>query len=395
MLCVSLFITLEKEQLVNSLCLLTTLKGVDMGATEHEIKHSDAASQVKEKTKEERIHDAVVATAPGTSLRRALDMIIAGNMGALICVGDTDAVLAAGNDGFPLNISFTANRLFELSKMDGAIVIDKGMTQIYRANFCLDPDPSLPTSETGMRHRTAARMSLLTKAMVISVSERRHVVSVFVDGHRFQLRSVPEIMSSVNQLLVTLQNSRQTLDRSLLRLTTLELDNYVTLGDISEVFYQFEVLMTSAEQLQKCIDELGSEGKTVDMQRDEFVGDMDEEYDLMIRDYATDSSEEHAKEIRVKFHAMNNKDLRSTKRIAELLGYHDKTEDSIMTPLGLRTLSRVSVVREGMAEKIVDEYGSLQELLDDIQDNPSRLDSLGVKNPSLLAASLYRMWGKH
>ena len=245
-----------------------------------------------------------------------------------------------------------------------------------------------------MRHRTAARMSLLTKAVVISVSERRHVVSVFVDGYRFQLRTVTEIMSTVNQLLVTLQNTRQQLDHSLLRLTTLELDNYVTLGDITEVFYQFEVLMTAAGQLQKCIDELGSEGKTVDMQRDEFVGDMDEEYDLMIRDYALDSSEENAKAIRAKFHAMNNKDLRSPKRIASILGYDDRGEDSIMTPLGLRTLSRVSVVHEGMADKIVDEFGSLQELMDDIEEDPSRLDSIGVKNPTILADSLYRMWGK-
>lgn len=114
----------------------------------------------------------------------------------------------------------------------------------------------------------------------------------------------------------------------------------------------------------------------------------------MIRDYALDSSEENAKAIRAKFHAMNNKDLRSPKRIASILGYDDRGEDSIMTPLGLRTLSRVSVVHEGMADKIVDEFGSLQELMDDIEEDPSRLDSIGVKNPTILADSLYRMWGK-
>ncbi|MEE1210672.1 MAG: DNA integrity scanning diadenylate cyclase DisA, partial [Parafannyhessea umbonata] len=197
----------------------------------------------------ERLRSAIRQTAPGTSLRHALDMIIAGHMGALICIGDTDAVLAAGDDGFKLDISFTANRLFELCKMDGAIVIDKGLTQILRANYHLNPDPSLPTSETGMRHRTAARMSLLTKAIVISVSERRQVVNVFVDGKGHQLRTVTQIMASVNQLLVSLQSTRTQLDRSLLRLTTLELDNYVTLSDITETIYLFEVLSTVAEQL--------------------------------------------------------------------------------------------------------------------------------------------------
>mgnify|MGYP000358678234 CR=1 FL=1 len=62
-----------------------------------------------------------------------------------------------------------------------------------------------------------------------------------------------------------------------------------------------------------------------------------------------------------------------------------------MTPLGLRTLSRVSVVRDGVAEKIVDEYGSLQELMDDISEDPERLGDFGVNNPAILADSLYRM----
>lgn len=343
---------------------------------------------------DERMRSAIRQTAPGTSLRHALDMIIAGHMGALICIGDTDAVLAAGDDGFRLDISFTANRLFELSKMDGAIVVDKGLTQILRANYHLNPDPSLPTSETGMRHRTAARMSLLTKAVVISVSERRQVVNVFVDGRGHQLRPVSEIMGSVNQLLVSLQSTRTQLDRSLLRLTTLELDNYVTLSDITETIYLFEVLMTVAAQLDRIILELGSEGKTIAMQREELVADANESYSLLIRDYAVDSSEENAERIREALRKTANVKLRSPKEVAGLLGYKGKGEDSILTPLGLRTLSNVSVVRKGMADKIVDEYGSLQELLDDMEKDPQRLDSVGVENPDLLADSLYRMWGK-
>ena len=347
-----------------------------------------------EPTIEERIEQAILTTAPGTAVRRALDMIIAGHLGALICVGDTDAVLAAGNDGFPLNISFTANRLFELSKMDGAIVIDRDLTQIMRANFHLNPDPSLPTSETGMRHRTAARMSLLTKALVISVSERRQVVNLYIGGRSHQLRTVPEVMSSASQLITTLQTTRQSLDRSLLRLTTLELDNYVTLGDVTTILNYFETLMTAADELDKCIDQLGSEGRTVEMQREQLVGDMEEEYVLMIRDYARDSSESHAEEIRAHLHDSDPSTLRSPKYVAKALGYDDLREDSVMVPLGLRTLNRVSVVREGMADKIVDEYGNLRELMDDIEQNPARLDNIGVKNPSILADSLYRMWGK-
>ena len=349
---------------------------------------------IRESKLSERLIDAIRQTAPGTALRHALDMIIAGHLGALICIGDTENVLAAGDDGFKLDVSFTANRLFELSKMDGAIVVDKGLTKILRANYHLNPDPSLPTSETGMRHRTAARMSLLTRAIVISISERRQVITLYVDGRGHEVRTVPELMTSVNQLLVSMQNTRQQLDRSLLRLTTLELDNYVTFEDVADTLYLFEVLMSEAEALDRVILQLGGEGHTIQMQRNEFVADMDDKYTLMIRDYAANSSQESAEAIRRALHETANSKLRSAARTAELLGYEGKNADSTVTPLGLRTLSNVSVVRNDMADKIVDEFGSLSGLMDDIEHNPDRLDNLGVDNPTILADSLYRMWGK-
>lgn len=344
-------------------------------------------------TVEWRMEEAIRATAPGTAVRRALDMIIAGHLGALICVGDSEHVLAAGNDGFPLNISFTANRLFELSKMDGAVVLDRDLTQILRANFHLNPDPSMPTSETGMRHRTAARMSLITKALVISVSERRQVVNLYVGGRSHQLRTVPEVMTLTSQLLATLQTTRQSLDRGLLRLTSLELDNYVTLGDVTKLYNQFELLLVADKDLRRSVCELGTEGRVVEMQRAQLAGDMDDEYTLMVRDYAADSSPAAAARIREQFGALAADRALTCKNVARILGREGLKEDSVITPLGLRTLSRVSVVREGMADKIVDEYGSLRELLDDIEENPSRLDGIGVQNPTILADSLSRMHG--
>ena len=345
--------------------------------------------------REQRFSEAIRRTAPGTPLRVALDMIIDGHLGALICVGDTDAVLAAGDDGFKLDVSFTANRLFELCKMDGAVVVDRDLTEILRANYHLNPDPSLPTSETGTRHRTAARMSLLTKATVISVSSRRSVVNVYVDGKGYELKSVSDLLATVNQLTVAMQSTRSQLDRKLLRLTSLELDNVVTLGDLTDIFYLFEVLMTAGEELDDCIVQLGREGKTTQMQREEYLAGMDEAYTLMVRDYARDSSEEAALAIRRRLHDTANTQLRSAKFVAKLLGFTDDlSEDSVMTPLGLRTLSRVPVVREGMADKIVDEYGSLQEVLEAVDDDPSRLGEIGVRNPGVLANSLHRMWGK-
>nr|WP_306792752.1 DNA integrity scanning diadenylate cyclase DisA [Collinsella urealyticum] len=344
---------------------------------------------------QKRMEKAIRLTAPGQPIRTALDMIIAGHLGALICVGDSENVLASGNDGFPLNISFTANRLFELSKMDGAIVIDDDLTQILRANFHLNPDPSLSTNETGMRHRTAARMSVLTDAIVISVSARRAVVNIYVHGRSYELQPVSALMDSVNQLLATLQTTRTTLDRSLLRLTALELDDYVTLADITDIVSSFEIMQQAKIGLEDSIRKLGSRGKLVRMQLEQLAGAaMEAEYDLMIRDYASDSSEENAEEIRAQLLSMTAQELTNPLRVAEVLGYDNLDEDSVLTPLGLRTLSRVSVVRDGVAEKIVDEYGSLQDLMNDIRSDPERLGAFGVNNPAILADSLYRMRGK-
>ena len=344
---------------------------------------------------DDRLVSAISQTAPGTALRVALDMIIAGHLGALICIGDTENVLAAGDDGFKLDVSFTANRLFELCKMDGAVVIDKDLTQILRANYHLNPDPSLPTSETGTRHRTAARMSLLTKATIISVSERRAVVNIYVNGRGFQLKPVSQLMASVNQLTVAMQSTRATLDAALLRLSSLELDNFVTMHDITEIFYLFETLLTAGEELDKCIVQLGREGRTTQMQREEFVGGMNEAYTLMIRDYASDSSDAKAREIRKIFHDTANSQLRSAKYVARVLGYEDgRDEDDIVTSLGLRTLSRISVVNGGMADQLVNEYGSLQEVLHAAEDDPESLGEIGLNNPSVLANSLHRMRGQ-
>ena len=341
-----------------------------------------------------RMDRAIRITAPGQPLRAALDMIVAGHLGALICVGDEKNVIALGNDGFPLDIAFTGNRLFELAKMDGAIVIDEDLTKILRANFHLNPDATLATSETGMRHRTAARMSQLTHAIVISVSERRGVVHVYVDGENHVLQSMAEIMGPVNQLVATLQTTRNTLDRSLLRLSTLELDNYVTLGDITRIFYNFQILEQAKGELEVCIEKLGDQGDIVEMQLEQLAGPVIEnDYTLMIRDYAVDSSEEYAQTVRERFASMPAHDLLDPECMAEALGYGGEgfSEDTIMTPQGLRTLSQVSVVREGVAESITDEYGSLQEFMADVRQDPSLLDSFDVKNPEILVDTLERM----
>ena len=340
------------------------------------------------------VQDAIRMTAPGTALRMALDMILAGHLGALICIGDSDRVLSSGNDGFPLNISFTANRLFELSKMDGAIVVDGDLNQILRANFHLNPDASLPTAETGMRHRTASRMSSLTDAMVISVSQRRQIIKVYLNGKSFTLQSVAAMMTTANQLLATLQTTRLSIDKNLTRLSSLELSGLVTLGDVADIISLFELLMKVDADLSVSIAQLGREGKAVAMQRRALMGRMYTAYDLLIRDYMASDDVALVEEIRNKLTESNEQFELCPQEIAEVLGYENMSAEDVMNPRGLRTLSRISVVREGMAEKILEEYGSLQKLIKRLPEDKSGLARLDISNPEILLDSLYRMWGR-
>lgn len=339
--------------------------------------------------------DAIRKTAPGTSLRLALDMILAGHFGALICVGDVDNVLAAGNGGFVLDSSFTADRLFELCKMDGAVVLDRDLTKIVRANFHLSPSNDLSTHDTGIRHRTASRMSLATDALVITISSRRSVIHVYSHGRSFQLKPVGELLAQVNQLTVAMHSIREQLNSILRQLTISELDNYVTLGFLARCIYLFEMLLSAGEELDDCIVQLGKEGHTARMQREGYLADIEDTYLLTLRDYAYDSDPETASKIYQTFRAADKDQVSSLVFVAQTLGYGSEvTEDTVIYSRGLRTLNRISVVQATIADKIANEYGSLREVLDAAHGDSSRLGEIGIEDPSVLAQSLRRMWGR-
>src|SRR5207249_7909238 len=131
--------------------------------------------------------EALSAVAPGTPLRDGLDRILQANMGALIVVGDGPEVLNICSGGFLLDAEFTPQRLSELAKMDGAIILAPDASRIARANVHLVPNPNVPTSETGTRHRTAERVARSIDVPVVSVSEDQQVIAVYVDDQKHPL----------------------------------------------------------------------------------------------------------------------------------------------------------------------------------------------------------------
>jgi diadenylate cyclase len=175
---------------------------------------------------------AVARIAPGTPLRQGIDDIIRSREGALIVIGDPAELSFMFSGGIELAQPFSPQLLYELSKMDGAIVVDTAIAKITHANVQLMPDPTIPSDETGTRHRTAERVAKQTNALVISISQQRETVTVFVDRSRYQLDAIADVLAKTNQAVATLETYRARLDQVLTRLTALEFQNAVVLDDV-------------------------------------------------------------------------------------------------------------------------------------------------------------------
>jgi diadenylate cyclase len=232
-----------------------------------------------------RLRDVLAMVAPGTPLRDGLERILRGRTGALIVLGLDRSVDVITRGGF--TIEFTANRLRELAKMDGAIVLDDDATRILRAAVHLHPDPALPTDETGTRHSAADRVSRQTHHPTISVSESMSTVTIYVDGRRHVLEDSSSILARANQAIATLERYRMRLDEVSANLSALEIDDLVTMRDVAVVAQRGEMVLRIALEIQGYVVELGTDGRLLSLQLAELLAGVGEERALVLRDYAT------------------------------------------------------------------------------------------------------------
>src|SRR5215831_7518784 len=229
---------------------------------------------------------AIEKIAPGTELRQAVDDVIRSHEGALIVVGDPSELAFLYSGGIRLDAPFRSQLLYELAKMDGAIILDEEIKRLAWANVQLMPDPTIPSDETGTRHRTAERVAKQTGALVVSVSQQRETVTIFVGPARYQLDPVADVLAKTNQALGTLETYRQRLEQVLTRLTALEFQNAVVLDDVLVTLQRAEMTSRMAERIGRDCIELGSEGRLIKLQLEELVGEVPRERDSIVRDYA-------------------------------------------------------------------------------------------------------------
>src|SRR5215467_6352280 len=312
-----------------------------------------------------RLLRALDVVAPGTALREGIDNIVHASTGGLIVVGDPSDISHMLSGGIKLDIDYTPAMLYQVAKMDGAIVLNAEATTIAWANVQLMPDPTILSGETGTRHRTAERVSKQTEALVIAISQRRDVVSLYVEGTKYILQDIPAVLAKANQGLATLDKYRARLDQVSSRLTVLEFEGGGVLYDALAVLQRAELVTRMAVEVERYIVELGTEGRLIEMQLEETMVGVAGDKAALLHDYLADPIEDAFAMALDGISRLPHQDLLDFGRLAELLGYDRKvnTLDYPVSPRGYRILGRIPRLPKLVVQNIVREFRGLDEIL--------------------------------
>jgi diadenylate cyclase len=308
--------------------------------------------------------DALALVAPGTPLREGLDRILQARMGALIVVGDGPEVLGLCSGGFLLDAEFTPQRLSELAKMDGAIILAADTSRVARANVHLVPDPDIPTAETGTRHRTAERVARQIDVPVITVSEDMSLVAVHRRGVKRTLEPIPRVSARADQALQILERYRNRLVTHSQSLSALEVEDLVTVRDVATVLQRAEMVRRIAEEIEGYVIELGADGRLILLQLEELMGSVEDDRRLVAKDYAPGDAGSELEEVLGSLAELDTEELLDLNAVANALSL--PTNDGLDTPLqphGFRLLHKIPRVPEAVAEHVVGRFGSLQKIM--------------------------------
>ena len=335
-----------------------------------------SSAQQGHQGRDERRRAALAALAPGTALRDGLERILRGNTGALIVLGDGPAVDEVCTGGFELRVAFSATRLRELAKMDGAIVLDGNADYIVRAAVHLVPDPALPTGESGTRHRTAERVARHTGCPVVSVSKSMRIIGLYLDGGRYVLEGSAAILSRANQALATLERYKLRLDEVSRLLTAHEIEDVATVRDVTAVAQRLEMVRRIAGEIEGYQVELGTDGRLLALQFDELIAGSGFERQLIVQDYLPDAhTPNQVGAVLAELGELSPEELLDAGRVAAVLGLGGAGMlDEPVEPRGYRLLARVPRLPEPVAHRLVSHFGGLHKLLaasvTELQDVP-------------------------
>ena len=340
-----------------------------------------------------RLRATLASIAPGTALRDGLERILRGRTGALVVIGHDRTVESIATGGFALDVPFTATGLRELAKMDGGIIVDKDITRIIRAAVHLMPDHSIPSEETGTRHRTADRVAKQTGFPVISVSQSMQIIAAYVGETRHVLEDSGQILSRANQALATLERYKLRLDEVSSTLSALEIEDLVTVRDVAVVAQRLEMVTRIAREIEDYVLELGTDGRLLSLQLEELITGVDAERELVIRDYVPSGRKGKSPEILLaKLEALSPTELVDPGASARVLGLSTGEHlDGAVAPRGYRLLAKVPRLPPAVVDRLVDHFGTLQKLLSAGVDDLQAVDGVGELRARSVREGLSRL----
>ena len=343
--------------------------------------------------KEELITEVLKTIAPGTPIRDGLENILKAKTGALIVTGETKDILELVDGGFKLDIDYTSSRLYELAKMDGAIVLSNDFKKILYANAQLIPSSNVTTTETGTRHRTAERMAKQTNSLVISISQRRSIITIFKGSQRYVLEDTSKVISKANQALQTVEKYKKVFDDKLGLLNEYEFNDIVTLENVINSIQRAEMVMKVVEEVQRAIYELGVEGRLLEMQLEELIGDLEKEELYIIKDYIAPGKKRTAERILEEIRNLDRDDLLIAEKIAKSLGYgaFDNYDEVGVYTRGYRVLNKIPRMPSNIVENLIKSFKSFQHILAADLQQLDDVDGIGEIRARTIRQSLKRM----
>jgi diadenylate cyclase len=344
--------------------------------------------------KEEEIKNKLLKlVAPGTQFRDGLDNVLRAKTGGLIVVGYSPEMMELVDGGFSINCDFTPNFLYELAKMDGAIILSEDMKRILYANTQLNPDPSIPSSETGIRHRTAERVAKQTGKLVVSISQRRNIITLYQGNLRYSLKDIGVILTKANQAMQTLEKYKAVLDQTLINLGAAEFEETVTYQDSVHALQRVEMVLRVKAEIKRYINELGTEGRLISMQLEELVFDLEHEAVLLIKDYCREQTEDKVKEIKGGIGRLSAEELLDYHHIVRLLGYNvtNNILEEQVSPRGYRILNKIPRLPSIIISNLVEKFECLPHVIGASIEELDEVDGIGEVRARAIRDGLKRI----
>lgn len=332
----------------------------------------------RKKSEDEVYRHAIRMVSPGTHVREAISLILQSRTGALLCFGAPKRMSDLSEGGVVVDTPCTPQLLYELAKMDGAILLNHDGTRIIAANRFLRPRSSIPTSETGTRHISAERMARQAKCIVVAVSERRNSVTLYVGERKHVMDSLPTLLNRATQVLQTIERFIDALNESLEDLSMREFQDMVTIFDVCRTIQRWERVRRAAAEMEPYLLELGTEGRLVELQLQEVMVSVSTA-ELVVRDFYKDSAKSNYTQVVERLAALEESELLKLGNISQILGYgpNPRTVDTYLSSRGYRILAQTHRLVPQIIDNLVTRFGTLQQILRAPKEDLVRVDGVG------------------